>query len=74
MDMAIDRIGTIKPVNTLDLYKVREIMTSNKINETEKVKFLKMNHDKIKCLAEEKISGTDYEMMMEIRPLKLQIR
>ena len=72
MSIAIDKISAIKPTGTLDLYKVREIMTSNKINEVEKIKFLKENHDKIKCLAEEKISGTDYEWLMEIRPLKLQ--
>ena len=72
MNMRIDGIGSIKPVGPLDLYKVREVMTSSKINETEKIKFLEANHDKIKCLANEKISGTDYEMMMEIRPLKLQ--
>ena len=72
MDMSIDKISSIKPVGALDLYMVREIMTSNKINQTEKIKFLQDNHDKIKCLAEEKISGTDYETMMESRPLKLQ--
>ena len=72
MSIAIDKISAIKPTGTLDLYKVREIMTSNKINQTEKIKFLQDNHDKIKCLAEEKISGTDYEWLMEIRPLKLQ--
>ena len=72
MDTAIDKIGTIKPVVNLDLYKVREVMTSNKINEAEKINFLKENHNKIKCLAEEEISGTDYEKMIECRPLKLQ--
>ena len=72
MDIRIDQIGTIKPIGPLDLYKVREIMTSSRINETDKIKFLKDNHDKIKCLANDKISGTDYEMMMGIRPLKLQ--
>lgn len=72
MSMSIDKIGALKPVGPLDLYKVREIMTSNKITQTEKIKFLQENHDKIKSLAEEKISGTDYEKLMEIRPLKLQ--
>ena len=47
-------------------------MTSSRINEAEKIKFLNENHDKIKNLATEKISGTDYEMMIENRPLKLQ--
>ena len=68
MDISINKIDSIKPVVILNLYDVREIMTSNKINEDEKIKFLKENHDKIKCLAEEKISGTDYEMMMEQDP------
>ena len=35
-NMSIDKIGGIKPIGNLDLYKVREIMTSNKINETKK--------------------------------------
>ena len=72
MNMSVDGISAIKPVGTLDLHKVHEIMTSNKINQTEKIKFLKENHAKICSLANEKISGTDYEMLMENRPLKLQ--
>ena len=72
MDMAIDRIGAISSAGTLNLYKVREVMTSNRIKQAEKIKFLNENHDKIKSLAAEKISGTDYEMLMGIRPLKLQ--
>ena len=72
MDISVDKINSIKPIGPLDLLKVREIMISNRINQTEKIKFLKENHAKIKCLAEEKISGADYEKMMEVRPLKLQ--
>ena len=33
MDMPIDKISSIKPVGALDLYNVREIMTSSKINK-----------------------------------------
>ena len=47
MDILTDKIDAIKPIGTLDLYKVREVMTSNKINETEKIKFLKNNQTKI---------------------------
>ena len=72
MDISIDRIDAIKPVEIFDLYKVREVMTSGKIKETQKIKFLEENHDRINCLAEKKISGTDYEVMMNVRPLKLQ--
>ena len=72
MTNPIDGIHGIGPVGPLDLYKVREIMTSNKITQTEKIKFLNENHATIKSLAEQKISGTDYEMLMESRPLKLQ--
>lgn len=72
MDIFIDKIDAIKPIGPLDLYMVREIMTSSKINEAEKIQFLKENHTKINSLVNEKISGTDYEMMMENRPLKLQ--
>jgi len=71
MDILTDKIDAIKPIGTLDLYKVREIMTSNKINETEKIKFLKNNQTKIEHLVNEKISGTDFEIIMENRPLKL---
>ncbi len=72
MSMSVDRIGVIKLAGPLDLHKVHNIMTSNKINQTEKINFLRENHDKIKSLAEEKISGADYEKLMGIRPLKLQ--
>ena len=68
----MDGINAIRPVGNLDLCKVREIMTSNKITQTEKIKFLQENHDKIKSLAEQKISGTEYEKMIDVRPLKLQ--
>ena len=72
MNISVGRINSIQSVGHLDLYKVREIMTSNKITQTEKIKFLQENHDKIKSLAEEKISGTEYEKMIDVRPLKLQ--
>ena len=72
MDMSINGINAIKPVGPLDLYKVREIMTSNKISQTDKINFLKENHDTIKSLAEQKISGVEYEKMIDVRPLKLQ--
>jgi hypothetical protein len=72
MDMSINGINAIKPVGPLDLYKVREIMTSNKISQTDKIKFLNENHDTIKSLAEQKISGVEYEKMIDVRPLKLQ--
>jgi len=72
MDMIVSGIGAIKPVGPLDLNRVREIMTSNKISQTDKIKFLNENQATIKSLAEKKISGTDYEALMEIRPLKLQ--
>ncbi|MEE3350362.1 MAG: hypothetical protein VZR09_10040, partial [Candidatus Gastranaerophilaceae bacterium] len=61
MNISVGRINSIQSVGPLDLYKVREIMTSNKITQIEKIKFLQENHDKIKSLAEEKISGTEYE-------------
>ena len=72
MTNPIDGIHGIGPVGPLDLYKVREIMTSNKITQTEKIKFLNENHATIKSLAEQKISGAEYEKMIDARPLKLQ--
>ena len=68
MDISIDKIDALKHIGTLDLCKVREIMTSSKINETEKIKFLKENQTKINTLANEKISGTDFEIIMGARP------
>lgn len=72
MNISVGRINSIQSVGHLDLYKVREIVTSNKITQTEKIKFLQENHERIKSLVEEKISGTDYEKMIDVRPLKLQ--
>lgn len=72
MDISINRIDAIKPMVTLDLCRVREVMTSNRITATEKINFLKENHDVIKSLAEQKISGAEYETMIGVRPLKLQ--
>ena len=31
MTNPVDKIDEIRPIGTLDLYKVREVMTSNKI-------------------------------------------
>lgn len=44
MDISVSGISAIRPAGPLDLYKVREIMTSNKITQTEKIKFLKLMH------------------------------
>lgn len=71
MGIRIDKIDGINPIGNLDLYKVREVMVSSKITTDQKIQFLKKNHTEISHLVEEKISGSDFKMMMDGRPLKL---
>ena len=71
MSIRVNKIDKINPVGNLDLYKVHEVMTSSKITTEQKIQFLKKNHSEIKHLADEKISGSDFKMMMKNRPLKL---
>jgi hypothetical protein len=67
----IDKIDKINPVGNLDLYKVREVITSSKITTDQKIKFIKKNHSKISHLVDEKISSSDFKTIMNNRPLIL---
>ncbi|MBO6181867.1 hypothetical protein J6O86_09305 [bacterium] len=71
MGMKIDKIDKINPVGNLDLYKVREVITSSKITTDQKIKFIKKNHSEISHLVDEKISSSDFKTIMNNRPLIL---
>lgn len=71
MGIRVDKIDGINPVGNLDLYKVREVMVSSKITTDQKIQFLKKNHSEISHLVDEKISGKDFKIMMDNRPLVL---
>ena len=71
MTNLIDKIDEIRPIEALDLYKVREILTSNKITQTQKIQFIRENREQIKDLAKEKITSEDFKIIMSNRPLKL---
>lgn len=71
MGIKIDKIDKINPVGNLDLYKVREVITSSKITADQKIKFIKKNHSEISHLVDEKISSSDFKTIMNNRPLRL---
>lgn len=71
MGIKIDKIDKINPVGNLDLYKVREVITSSKITTDQKIKFIKKNHSEISHLVDEKISSSDFKTIMNNRPLIL---
>ncbi|MBP3846562.1 hypothetical protein J6I39_02305 [bacterium] len=71
MSIRIEKIDNINYIGNLDLYKVRQILGSNKITADQKIKFIKKNHSEIFHLAEQKISSTDFKTIMDNRPLKL---
>lgn len=71
MGIKIDKIDKINPVGNLDLYKVREVITSSKITTDQKIKFIKKNHSEISHLVDEKISSSDFKTIMNNRPLRL---
>ena len=63
MDMKITK------VNSLDLNMVYNVLTSSKITNAEKTKFLKLNKNRIVDLTAQKISSNEFGLMMEKRPL-----
>lgn len=71
MGIKIDKIDKINPVGDLDLYMVREVITSSKITADQKIKFIKKNHSEISHLVDEKISSSDFKTIMNNRPLRL---
>ncbi len=71
MSIRIEKIDNINYIGNLDLYKVRQILGSNKITADQKIKFIQKNHSEILHLAEQKISSTDFKTIMDNRPLKL---
>ena len=71
MGIKIDKIDKINPVGNLDLYMVREVITSSKITADQKIKFIKKNHSEISHLVDEKISSSDFKTIMNNRPLRL---
>ncbi len=71
MSIRVEKIDSINNVGNLDLYKVRQILSSSKITTEQKIKFIQKNHSEISHLADQKISSTDFKTIMENRPLKL---
>ena len=71
MVIRVEKTDKIKPLGNFDLHGVREVLTSNKITENEKIQFIKKNHAEIMHLANEKISGKDFKIIMDNRPLQL---
>ena len=66
-----NKINKISSVQNLNLYKIREVMISTEITKDQKIQFIKKNHSEIVHLIDEKISGSDFQVLMQNRPLKL---
>ena len=65
--MQVDSISSISPVT---LSKVHEVLTSNKISQSQKTEFVRHYKIQIQEAVDVKISGTEYQWIAGKRPLE----
>ena len=65
--MEIPAIDLITPIT---LSKVHEVLTSNKINDTQKTEFVRHYKTQIQEALDVKLSGTEFKWIMSNRPLR----
>ena len=68
MDISVAKISGI---DSLDLTAVRRVISSSQITDAQKAKFLRTNKTEITNLVKTKITGKEFQYMMENRPIKL---
>jgi hypothetical protein len=54
----------------VDLYTIRQVMTSNKISDSQKVEYIRRNRTEIKNVLSANISGAEFKGLMKNRPLQ----
>ena len=66
MDIRVSKISGEMP---LDLTAVRKVLTSSDLTDAQKTQFLRTNSTQIKSLVDTKITGPEFQTLMEKRPL-----
>lgn len=66
-NIRIERISGIKP--ELDTYSIHKILTSNRLTDYDKIKFVRNNRTQIHHIMEVKLSNSEFLDMMQSRPL-----
>ena len=64
------KVSPICLTDNIDLYKVREILTSNKISQNEKIEFIRANKTEIEKAVDVKISAPEFKWILKNRPLR----
>lgn len=59
----------IEAINAIDIIELQKVLTSNKLTDLQKVKFIKHNASAIKKIVKEEISKSDFKILMSDRPL-----
>lgn len=68
--MEVSAISSISSITPLTLAKVHEIMTSNKISNSQKTEFVRHYKTQIQEVLDVKLTGIEYKWIMGCRPLQ----
>ena len=68
--MEISAINSINSVSNINLSTVREILSSNKISQSQKTVFMRKYKTEIQQALDIKLSGTEFNWIMKNRPLQ----
>ena len=63
-------ISQISSIDNIDLYTLREVLTSNKISRSQKVEFLRSNKTDIEKALDIKISSPEFKWIIKNRPIQ----
>ena len=68
--MEVSAISSINSLTPITLSKVHEVLTSNKISQTQKTEFVRHFKTQIQEALDIKLTGTEYKWIMRNRPLQ----
>ena len=60
----------ISAINSINLSMIQEVLTSNKLSQSQKVEFMRHNKTEIQKVFDIKISGSEFKWIMSQRPLQ----
>ncbi len=63
-------ISAIKSIDSINLSTVREVLTSNKISQSQKNDFIRQYKTQIQHVLDVKLTGTEFKIIMKNRPLQ----
>ena len=63
-------VSPVSLIDNINLYTVREVLTSNKISQSQKIEFIRSNKTEIEKALDVKISAPEFKWIMKNRPLQ----